>query len=100
VHPLALRTLDELGIDIRGQRSKHLDEYQGQPFDYIITVCDQVREICPAFPHRPEQIHWSIADPAAVPDTDQPRAFEGAARELATRIRYLSLLNRWGAAAP
>ena len=98
VHPLALRTMDELGIDIHGQRSKHLDEYRGQQFDYVITVCDQVREICPAFPHQPEQVHWSIADPSDVPGNDQVRlrAFQEAARELSTRIRFLSLLNRWG----
>src|SRR3954463_9506217 len=50
VHPAALRTLASMGIDAGGHRSKHMSEYQDQRIDYVITVCDQVREICPVFP--------------------------------------------------
>ena len=54
----------EHGIDISGCRSKHLEEFSGQRFGYVITLCDRVREVCPEFPGHPRLIHWSIADPA------------------------------------
>jgi protein-tyrosine-phosphatase len=94
VHPLAIRTMAARGIDIRGQSSKHLAELAGQPFDYVITVCDRASESCPVFPGDPKRIHWSIPDPAAVAGDARvrARAFEAAAQELATRIRYLLAL--------
>jgi thioredoxin type arsenate reductase len=97
VHPLALREMAERGIDISGQRSKHLQEFFGQDFDYVITVCDNARESCPVFPGDPERIHWSIPDPSAVEGGEAVRAaaFQRAADELTTRIRYLlSLLEK------
>ncbi len=97
VHPLAVRAMARQGLDISGQRSKHVGELAGQTFDYVITVCDHARESCPILPGAPEQIHWSIPDPAAVegdPAT-RLRAFEGAALELLTRIRlFVALLGR------
>ena len=54
----------EHGIDISGWRSKHLEEFAGQRFGYVITLCDRVREVCPDFPGHPQLIHWSVADPA------------------------------------
>ena len=94
VHPLAIATMAEKKIDISGQRSKHLDEFAGQDFDYVVTVCDNARESCPVFPGAPEQIHWSIADPSAVEgdEATRLRAFRVASDELTTRIRYLLLL--------
>lgn len=93
IHPLAIRALRERGINFDGQRSKHLSEFQGQPFDYIVTVCDIAREACPVFPDDPEQIHWSFADPSALTDREaRVRAFERTATELTTRINYLLLL--------
>lgn len=91
VHPLAIAEMAEKEIDISGQRSKHLDEFLGQDFDYIVTVCDNAREVCPVFPGAPEKIHWSIADPSAVVGDEATRlhAFRVAADELMTRIRYL-----------
>lgn len=96
VHPDAVRVLTTMGIDISQQRAKHLEEFANQSFDYIITVCDRVREMCPRFPDDPEQIHWSFADPAAVEDADErARAFAQTAQQLVTRIRYLlTLINR------
>lgn len=92
VHPLAIRAMAEIGIDIRQQWSKHLDEFRGQTFDYVVTVCDQVRESCPVFPGHPEQIHWSFPDPAAVEGKEkQYRAFKDSATQLTTRIRFLLL---------
>src|SRR6476661_6744141 len=66
VNPLAIAAMDERGIDIRAQRSKHLNEYLDQPFDYVITVCDNAAETCPLFPGAARRIHWSFPDPAAV----------------------------------
>jgi arsenate reductase len=58
-----VEVMREIGIDIRGQRSKHVDEYAGQPFDYVITVCDSARQSCPVFPGGGERIHWDVEDP-------------------------------------
>ncbi|PJF30976.1 MAG: protein-tyrosine-phosphatase [Candidatus Thermofonsia Clade 1 bacterium] len=66
VNPHAIHAMAERGIDISHQRSKHLNEFWGQPFDYVITVCDAAAETCPIFPGRSERIHWSFPDPAAV----------------------------------
>ena len=93
VHPLAIETMDGMNVDIRNQRSKHFDEFLGQHFDVVITVCDRARETCPVFPEAKETIHWSIPDPAAVEDeAEKRRAFHQAATILATRIRYLQIL--------
>lgn len=73
VHPLAIEAMREVGIDIRGQRSKTLDEFQGERFDYVITVCDQANENCPIFPGATERLHWSFDDPGAATGTDDER---------------------------
>lgn len=66
VHPLAIEALHEVGIDISGHRSKNLSEFVEQPFDYVITVCDNAAESCPFFPGPAQRIHWGMPDPAAV----------------------------------
>jgi protein-tyrosine-phosphatase len=94
VHRLAIRVAQTLNIDIGDQRAKHMDEFAGQTFDYVITVCDRVREICPVFPNDPQQIHWSFPDPSAVEGSEEEmfQAFLQTARELSTRIGYLRLM--------
>jgi ArsR family transcriptional regulator, arsenate/arsenite/antimonite-responsive transcriptional repressor / arsenate reductase (thioredoxin) len=94
VHPLAIRAAAAMTIDIGQQQAKHLDDFAGQAFDYVITVCDRVREACPVFPGDPQQIHWSSADPAAVAGSEEEKfqAFLQTARELSTRISYLRLM--------
>ncbi len=94
VHPYAVQVMATIGIDIRHQRSKHFDEFLGQSFDRVITVCDRVREACPTFPGDPERIHWSIADPVEVEGSEQERyrAFEQASLQLTNRIRFLMIL--------
>lgn len=94
VHPLAIRALSEMNIDIQKHRSKSLEEFLGQSFDYIITVCDRAREACPAFPDDPVRIHWSFPDPAAVEGLADERfdVFRKTAVQLNTRIGYLSLM--------
>jgi protein-tyrosine-phosphatase/DNA-binding transcriptional ArsR family regulator len=91
LHPNAVRVLRDRGIDISHNRTKHLDDFVGQPFDLVITLCDKVREVCPEFPSQPRLVHWSLADPALRGTTDAETypAFQGLATELETRIRFL-----------
>lgn len=91
LHPNAVRVMRARGIDIAGRRSKHLGEFAAQRFDYVISLCDRVREVCPEFPDWPELIHWSIPDPAREPGNDEQTlpAFERTATELGTRIGFL-----------
>jgi arsenate reductase len=65
VRPLAVAAMREVGIDISGQRSKSVDEFACEEFDYVITVCDNANELCPVFPGKTKRIHWSFEDPAA-----------------------------------
>ena len=97
VHSEALATLREAGIDASGLSAKSLERFIGEPLDYIITVCDRVRDVCPSFPGDPAQAHWSIADPAVVEDPEQrAKAFREVLSELQVRIRYLLLLPHPG----
>ncbi len=64
VRPLAVRAMEEIGVDISGQESKTLERYLGEPFDYVITVCDDANEACPVFPSAKERLHWSFEDPS------------------------------------
>jgi protein-tyrosine-phosphatase len=91
LHANAVRVLAERGIDIMGRRSKHLDEFVGRRFDYVVSLCDRVREVCPEFPGHPDLIHWSIPDPAGEGGSDEETcaAFERTADELATRVASL-----------
>ena len=87
LHPDAVRVMWELyDIDLSGHRPKHLDELAGEAFDHVITLCDRVREACPAFPGHPETAHWSTPDPSASGDAG---AFESAAAELSVRVGFL-----------
>ncbi len=71
VRPLAIRAMADLGIDISGQESKTLDRYLDQPFDLVITVCDQAAEACPVFPGAKRRLHWSFPDPSKATGTDE-----------------------------
>ncbi|GAB2581374.1 ArsR family transcriptional regulator [Paractinoplanes abujensis] len=81
IHPRAVAVMAARGLDLRGARSKHLDEFARQSFDRVITVCDKVREICPDYPGAR---HWSIPDPA-----QEPSLFDAVADELDERIGFL-----------
>lgn len=91
VHPLAMQVMSERGIAIEGQRSKHMDELAHERWDIVVTVCDRVREVCPAFPVETRTIHWSVPDPAAITGTAAERtsAFHAAADDIAKRVAYL-----------
>ena len=73
VRELAVRAMDEIGIDISGQESKTLDRYLQEPFDYVITVCDDANEACPFFPGAANRLHWSFEDPSKVEGTEEER---------------------------
>jgi arsenate reductase len=79
----------EVGIDISGHRSKSLDEFVGQDFDYVITVCDNAKQSCPVFPAKTKRIHWSIEDPATVEGSEDERlaAFRRTRDELRARLQ-------------
>jgi arsenate reductase len=82
--------MHEIGIDISGQRSKSVEEFAGQSFDLVITVCDFAAERCPVFPGSPQRIHWSLPDPAASGSHDQKLAeFRTIRDKLAALIREL-----------
>lgn len=91
LHPNAVRVMREYGIDLAGRRSKHVDEFAGRRFDFVITLCDKVREICPEFPGGPEPVHWSIPDPAAEGSGQASYAdFRRVAADLHTRIGFFT----------
>jgi protein-tyrosine-phosphatase/DNA-binding transcriptional ArsR family regulator len=87
VHPHAVTVMSEYGIDLSQARSKRLDRFVGDRFDYVISLCDRLREVCPDFPGDPRVVHWSISDPAA--DPDGYSAFQRVAAELTERIGFL-----------
>lgn len=73
VRPEAIAVMGELGIDLSSHRSKHVDEFNGQHFDYVLTVCDNAREACPVFPAGTRTIHHSFDDPAALQGSEAER---------------------------
>ena len=92
LHPYAVRVMrDEYGVDLTGHESKHLSVFADHHFDWVISLCDRVREVCPEFPGAPQTIHWSIADPASGQPDDEASypAFRQTAAELESRIRFL-----------
>ena len=93
VRPEAITVMAEIGIDIGQQESKTLERYIGQPFDWLITVCDTARQRCPIFPGVDQTSHWGIDDPANVDGTEDERleAFRRARDELRNRIHLFLL---------
>ena len=98
VNPLTLRVLDEAGLDHEWARSKSVEEFIDQSFDYVITVCDDARAVCPVFPGEKQTVlHWGYEDPARVEGTEEQRlvAFEGTLTMMATRIgQFVGLARR------
>jgi protein-tyrosine-phosphatase/DNA-binding transcriptional ArsR family regulator len=92
LHPNAVRVLrHDFGIDIAAQRPRHLDTLTGRRFDYLITLCDKAREVCPEFDSHPRRLHWSIPDPTAAGNGDSASypAFTRTAADINTRIGHL-----------
>jgi arsenate reductase len=73
INPLTLRVLEDARIDTSGLRSKSVQEYLGQRFDYVVTVCDEARQVCPVFPGVHESLHWGYEDPAEATGTEEER---------------------------
>jgi arsenate reductase (thioredoxin) len=89
VHPLAIRAMDELGIDLGGHTSKTLDRFLAEPWDYVITVCDTANERCPVFPGAAMRLHWGFDDPSAARGTEEERLaeFRRVRDAIAARLR-------------
>ena len=97
IHPLVLRTMEAVGIEMYEQYPKHLNRYQGQHFDTIVTISDWEHETGPTFPNASEQINWSFPDPTRVTGSDEKQyaAFKQIGLQLTTRLRLLmTVLNR------
>lgn len=94
IQPLAIKAMDEIGIDISHQRSKGLEEFDGQEFDYVVMVCSNAAETCPFFPGGKKHIHHGFDDPAAATGTDEERmeAFRRSRDEIKKWI-YDNLLS-------
>jgi arsenate reductase (thioredoxin) len=91
VRPEAIAAMRELGIDISSQRSKSVNEFAGQQFDYVLTVCDNARESCPLFPGKTITIHRNFEDPAAIhgPEVERLAAFRSVREELREFLQEL-----------
>jgi arsenate reductase len=89
VRPEAIAVMREVGIDISSHRSKSVDEFMGQEFAYVITVCDNAKESCPVFPGRTQRLHWSFEDPAAAQGSEEERkaVFRQIRDQIASRIK-------------
>ncbi|MFQ5429706.1 MAG: arsenate reductase ArsC [Phycisphaerae bacterium] len=93
VHPLAIRVMQEIGIDLGAHASKPVSALADQPFDVVVTVCDGAREACPTFPGAPERHHWPFEDPASAGggEEERLRAFREVREAIRSRIRrYLA----------
>jgi len=84
----AIEAMSELGVDISGQESKTLERYLGEPFDYVVTVCDDANEACPVFPGAENRLHWSLQDPSRAEGSEEQRleVFRKVRDEIQTRI--------------
>jgi len=93
VRPEAIAVMREVGIDISGHRSKSLNEFVGQEFDAVLTVCDNAREACPIFPGKGTRIHRAFTDPAAVEGSEADRlaAFRAVRDEIRAYLRELAV---------
>lgn len=89
VRPEAIEVMREIGIDVSSHRSKSVDEFTNQEFDYVITVCDNANEQCSVFPGDTKRIHWSFDDPAAATGDDEYRltGFRRVRDEIRDRLR-------------
>lgn len=87
LNPNAVAAMAEIGIDIARNRSKSVDEFAGQQFDYVFTVCDNAKESCPIFPGAGKRLHHSFEDPAGAPIDQQAVIFRKVRDQIAERLR-------------
>lgn len=88
VHPLAVDVMHDVGVNLDDAVSKHVDQFEGEPFDLVVTVCDNARESCPVFPAAVEALHWPFEDPAhfAGSDVERRAGFARVRDEIAAKI--------------
>ena len=88
VHPLAIRAMEDTGIDISQQTSKSMDQFINEKFDYVITLCDYAAQVCPNFPGQGKRLHWPFEDPAAAIGTLEERlaVFRRVRDEIKTKM--------------
>ena len=99
VRPLAIKAMAEQGVNISQQQSKTLQQYLTQPFDYVITVCDQAHETCPFFPNARTRLHWSFPDPSRAPGDEaaQLAVYRQVRDDIAAQLRtWLKTLDHQG----
>jgi arsenate reductase len=96
VNPLTVRALANVGIDASAARSKSVTEYLGQSFDYVVTVCDEARQVCPVFPGVHESLHWGYEDPAEATGTEEERlaVFRRVFIQIGERVRQFATVTR------
>ena len=95
IHPLTRRVLEEAGFDHDWAQPKHVDDFSGQDFDYVVTLCDDARLVCPVFPGADTSYHWGYPSPASVQGEDDIRlaAFQRVFTDLGTRIRQFVVVT-------
>jgi len=86
LHPMTVESMHEIGVDVRNYRSKNLEEFVGQSFNYVITVCDRAKESCPVFSSAVNIRHWSFDDPAAAPLETRLEVFRRVRDEITNRL--------------
>jgi len=94
LNPNAVTAMAEIGIDISGHRSKAVDEFDGQQFDYVITVCDNAKESCPIFPGGGKRVHHSFEDPAATPANQQLPLFRKVRDGMSSWLREFFVVEQ------
>lgn len=95
VNPLAVKAMQEIGIDISSHRSKSVNEFGNESFDFVITVCDRAKETCPIFPNDTQRIHWSFDDPAEAEGSEEERMkeFRRVRGEIVRRLQLFVSAN-------
>ncbi len=98
VRPEAIEVMAEFGVDISGQESETIDGYLAEPFDYVVTVCDDAKEACPVFPGAKSRLHWSFRDPSQATGSDEERleVFRAVRDEILGRIERDLVLEGGG----
>ncbi len=94
LHPLAVQAMAEIGIDISAQRSKSVERFSGQEFDFVITVCDAAAERCPVFPGSAQRLHWSVEDPVETAGIEEDRMSAFRTARDALRVHIEEFLTR------
>jgi arsenate reductase len=96
VNPLTVRVLADAGLDAAWARSKSVNEFLGQEFDYVVTVCDEARQVCPVFPGVHESLHWGYEDPAEATGTEEERlaVFRRVFIQMGERVKQFATVTR------